>query len=296
MAHIREIKRRLKSASSIHQITKAMKMVASARLKRAQQRILGARPYSDRMAEIIRRVAAHVSSGSHPLLKTRAEGKTILLVIAADRGLCGSFNSNVLRRAQAFLRENPNTAVLAVGKKARDFFKRRRMDLRQEWVQVFPEVSAETIAEIRDAVQSLFIHEEIKSITALYTEFKGVMSQKVKQETLLPLRLADAQAPVETARPSLADKEKLFGGAYMFEPGERIILDALLSQHLFIRVRRMLLESFASEMGAKRNAMESATKNASQMMGRLTLEFNRARQAMITKELAEIVGGAEALK
>ena len=272
MAHIREIKRRLKSASSIHQITKAMKMVASARLKRAQQRILGARPYSDRMAEIIRRVAAHVSSGSHPLLKTRAEGKTILLVIAADRGLCGSFNSNVLRRAQVFLRENPNTAVLAVGKKARDFFKRRRMDLRQEWVQVFPEVSAETIAQIRDAVQSIFIHEEIKSITALYTEFKGVMSQKVKQETLLPLRLTDAQAPVETAaRPGKAAQEKPFGGAYLFEPGERIILDALLSQHLFIRVRRMLLESFASEMGAKRNAMESATKNASQMMGRLTL-------------------------
>ncbi|HVM32598.1 MAG TPA: ATP synthase F1 subunit gamma [bacterium] len=291
MAHIREIKRRLKSASSIHQITKAMKMVASARLKRAQQRIFGARPYSDRMASVIRRLAANVSSGSHPLLKTRGEGREALLVVAADRGLCGSFNSNVFRRAQAFLKEKPDAVILAVGKKARDFFRRRRMDVRQDWVQVFPEVSSETISQIRDTLVALYTREGVKTVTVIYTEFKNVMSQKVAREILLPLRLSDAKGAGEAraADPPLS-------GAYLFEPGERIILDALLSQHLFIRVRRVLLESFASEMGAKRNAMESATKNASQMIGRLTLEFNRARQAMITKELAEIVGGAEALK
>jgi F-type H+-transporting ATPase subunit gamma len=289
MANIREIKRRLKSASSIHQITKAMKMVASARLKRAQQRILNARPYSDRMAEVIRRVAAGVNTGSHPLLKVRAEGKTALLVITADRGLCGSFNSNILRRAQLFLRENPGTLLLVVGKKGRDFFRRRRVEVRHDWIQIFPDVSPETIAEIRDAIESLYIHEDVKSVTALYTEFKGVMSQKVKQETLLPLKLDEAKG----AAPA---KDKPLTGNYLFEPEEDVILDSLLSQYLFSRVRRMLLESFASEMGAKRNAMESATKNASEMIARLTLEFNRARQAMITKELAEIVGGAEALK
>jgi F-type H+-transporting ATPase subunit gamma len=289
MAHIREIKRRLKSASSIHQITKAMKMVASARLKRAQQRILNARPYSDRMAEVIRRVAAGVNAGSHPLLKVRAEGKTALLVITADRGLCGSFNSNILRRAQLFLKENPDTLLLVVGKKGRDFFRRRRIEVRHDWIQIFPDVSLETIAEIRDAIESLYIHEQVKSITAIYTEFKGVMSQKVKQETLLPLKLEEAKG----AAPA---KDKPLGGNYLFEPDEDLILNSLLSQYFFSRVRRMLLESFASEMGAKRNAMESATKNASEMIRRLTLEFNRARQAMITKELAEIVGGAEALK
>jgi F-type H+-transporting ATPase subunit gamma len=293
MAHIREIKRRLKSASSIHQITKAMKMVASARLKRAQQRILNARPYSDRMTEVIRRVAAGVNGGSHPLLKVRSEGKSVLLVITADRGLCGSFNSNVLRRAQVFLKENPESSLLVVGKKGRDFFRRRHVDLRQEWIQIFPDVSLETIAQIRDAISSLYIHEDVKSVTAIYTEFKGVMSQKVKQETLLPLKWNE----VAGSEPALkAGQEKPLTGNYLFEPEEETILNSLLSQYFFSRVRRMLLESFASEMGAKRTAMESATKNASEMIGRLTLEFNRARQAMITKELAEIVGGAEALK
>jgi F-type H+-transporting ATPase subunit gamma len=293
MAHIREIKRRLKSASSIHQITKAMKMVASARLKRAQQRILNARPYSDRMTEVIRRVAAGVNGGSHPLLKVRSEGKTVLLVITADRGLCGSFNSNVLRRAQVFLKENPESSLLVVGKKGRDFFRRRHVDLRQEWIQIFPDVSLETIAQIRDAISSLYIHEDVKSITAIYTEFKGVMSQKVKQETLLPLKWNEVAGSEPVLKPG---PEKPLAGNYLFEPEEEMILNSLLSQYLFSRVRRMLLESFASEMGAKRTAMESATKNASEMIGRLTLEFNRARQAMITKELAEIVGGAEALK
>lgn len=289
MAHIREIKRRLKSASSIHQITKAMKMVASARLKRAQTRILSARPYSDRLSEVIRRVASGVNGGSHPLLKVRPQGAAALLVVTADRGLCGSFNTNVLRRAQAFLKENPETVLLVVGKKGRDFFRRRRMDIRQEWLQVFPEVSAENIAGIRDFVEGLYLREEIKSVTAIYTEFQGVMTQKVKQEILLPLK-REAQS-MDQAAPG-----RPLDGAYAFEPEEDSILNSLLSQYIFTRVRRMLLESFASEMGAKRTAMESATKNASEMIGRLTLEFNRARQAMITKELAEIVGGAEALK
>ncbi|HET9870833.1 MAG TPA: ATP synthase F1 subunit gamma, partial [bacterium] len=243
----------------------------------------------DRMAEIIRRVAAGHSGGSHPLLARRADGKDVLLVVAADRGLCGSFNGNVLRRAKGFLKDHRGAEVMAIGKKARDFFRRHHVPLRRDWVQVFPEVSAETLADIRDSLVSLFIHEEVRTVTVVYTEFKGVMSQKVVEETLLPLKLEEAKA---AAAPAPAGP----GGDYLFEPDEESILNTLLAQHLLIRVRRILLESFASEMGAKRTAMEAATKNASQMIGRLTLEFNRARQAMITKELAEIVGGAEALK
>jgi F-type H+-transporting ATPase subunit gamma len=289
MAQIREIKRRLKNTTSIHQITKAMKMVATARLKRAQQRIINARPYAYRIAEVIRRLAAHMSGGTHPLLRVRPEGRTLLLIITADRGLCGSFNTNVLRQAQVFLRKNPKAILLTVGKKGRDFLRRRKYEVRREWNQVFPDVSPEVISEIRDEIEAIYVTEEIQSITALYTEFKTVVQQKVTLETLLPLKLN------EVVRPESAENHPA-AGDYLFEPDEDTILNALLSQYLAAQVRRMLLESFASEMGAKRNAMESATKNASQMINKLTLEFNRARQGIITKELAEIVGGAEALR
>ena len=289
MAQIREIKQRLKSVKNIQQITKAMKMVASARLKRAQQRILGARPYAYRMAEVIRNLASRMSEEAHPLLAVREEGKTALLVITADRGLCGSFNTNILRQAQGYLRENPGAALMVVGKKGRDFFRRRNIPIRKEWIQIFPEVAFETIVEMRDEIENLFVTEEFQSVRVLYNEFKSVLQQKVTLERLLPLRLEELSkdatgTPVPT------------GGDYEFEPDVDSILETLLSKYLATQVHRMLLESFSSEMGARRNAMEAASKNAAEMIARLTLEFNRARQATVTKELAEIVGGAEAIK
>jgi F-type H+-transporting ATPase subunit gamma len=288
MAQIREIKGRIKSVKNIGQITKAMKMVASARLKRAQQRILGARPYAHYMANVMKNLAAKLGEETHPLLGVREEGKTALVVITADRGLCGSYNASILRQAQAYLRENPATVLLTVGKKGRDFFKRRNVPIRREWTYVFPHIPMETVLEMRDEIEILFVGEKFKSVKVLFTEFKSVISQKPALATLLPIRLAEL--PGEGKTPDYA------GGDYDYEPDLETILEKLISQYLATQIHRLLLESFSSEMGAKRSAMESASKNASEMIARLTLDFNRARQAMITKELAEIVGGAAALQ
>lgn len=286
MAQIREIKQRLKNAKNINQITTAMKMVATARLKRAQQRILAARPYARHLVEVMRNLAARVSQDAHPLLAQRKEGKTAILLVTADRGLCGSFNANIIRRAQAYLKENPETVLLAVGKKGRDFFKRRNVPVHHEWLQVFPHIPFESVMQIRDVIEALFVKEEFKSILVLYNEFKSVVQQKVTLETLLPIHIPEEGGE---GKPS-------FAGEYVFEPDEDTILESLLSKYLSTEIHRVLLESFSSEMGARRNAMEAATKNATEMIAKLTLEFNRARQAIITKEIAEIVGGAEALK
>ncbi len=287
MAQIREIKQRLKNAKNINQITMAMKMVATARLKRAQQRILGARPYAFRMTDVIKNLASSVSEDEHPLLAVRDKGPTALLVVTADRGFCGSFNANIFRRAQAYIKENPDTVLLVVGKKGRDFFKRRNYNIRREWLQIFPQVSFETIQEMRDQIETHYVKEGFKSVLTLYNEFKSVVQQKVILETLLPLKISGEQTEGKT---------NYIGGDYAFEPDVNTILDSLLSKYLATEIHRILLESFSSEMGARRNAMEAATKNAKEMIGKLTLEFNRARQAIITKEISEIVGGAEALK
>lgn len=288
MAQIKEIKTRIKSVKNIGQITKAMKMVASARLKRAQERILGARPYAIKMADVMKNLASKAGSEVHPLLTVREEGKTALVVITADRGLCGSFNTNILRQAYAYMKEHPETVLLTVGKKGRDFFKRRNYNIRREWLGVFPRVAMETVLEMRDEIETLFVTEKFKSVLVLYTEFKSVILQKASMDTLLPIKVQEL--------PGEGKKVDYVAGDYEFEPDIETIMEKLISQYLATQIHRYLLESFSSEMGAKRNAMESASKNASEMMAKLTLEFNRARQAMITKELAEIVGGAAALQ
>lgn len=288
MAQIKEIKTRIKSVKNIGQITKAMKMVAAARLKRAQERILGARPYAIKMADVMKNLASTSGEEVHPLLSVRKEGKTALMVITADRGLCGSFNTNVLRQAYHFMQENPGTVLLTVGKKGRDFFKRRKYAIRREWLGVFPRVSMETVLEMRDEIETLFVTEKFKSVLVLYTEFKSVIQQKTAINTLLPIKVEEL--------PAEGQKKDFAAGDYEFEPDIETIMEKLISQYLATQVHRYLLESFSSEMGAKRNAMEAASKNAAEMMAKLTLEFNRARQAMITKEIAEIVGGAAALQ
>jgi F-type H+-transporting ATPase subunit gamma len=288
MAQIREIKTRIKSVKNIGQITKAMKMVATARLKRAQERILSARPYALRLAQVMKDLASKSGEEVHPLLSVREEGKTAILVITADRGLCGSFNTNVLRQAQAYLRENPETVLLTIGKKGRDFFKRRNYTIRREWLGVFPRVPMETVLEMRDEIEAMFITEKFKSVLVLFTEFRSVLQQKTTLETLLPIKVPEL--------PNEGQKANYASGDYEFEPDLESIREKLFSQFPATQIHRYLLESFSSEMAAKRNAMESASKNASEMIGKLTLEFNRARQAMITKELAEIVGGAAALQ
>jgi len=288
VAQIKEIKTRIKSVKNIGQITKAMKMVAAARLKRAQERILGARPYAIKMADVMKNLASKAGEEVHPLLAIRKEGPTALMVITADRGLCGSFNTNVLRQAHHFMQENPETVLLTVGKKGRDFFKRRKYAIRREWLGVFPRVSMETVLEMRDEIERMFVAEKFKTVKILYTEFKSVITQKTTLDTLLPIKVAEL--------PGEGKKKDYEAGDYEFEPDIETIMEKLISQYLATQIHRYLLESFSSEMGAKRNAMEAASKNAGEMMAKLTLEFNRARQAMITKEIAEIVGGAAALQ
>jgi F-type H+-transporting ATPase subunit gamma len=287
LAQIKEIKSRIKTVKNIGQITKAMKMVATARLKKAQERILGARPYAIRMADVMKNLASKMGEEVHPLLAVRNEGKTALIVITADRGLCGSFNVNIIRQANNYLKENPDTVLLTIGKKGRDFFRRRNVSIRKEWLGVFPNVSYDTVLEIRDEIETLFVQEKFKNVLVLFTEFKSVISQVATLDTLLPIRLENLPGEGKT---------NVAGGDYEFEPDLDTILNTLVSQYLATQIHRLLLESFSSEMGAKRSAMESASKNAGEMITRLTLEFNRARQAMITKELAEIVGGAAALE
>ncbi len=287
MAQIREIKGRLKSVHNIQKITQAMKVVASARLKKAQERILGARPYAFRISDVIHNLAGHINPDAHPLLASHPGGKTAVLVVTADRGLCGSFNGNVLRRAQAYLKENPGVTLLVAGKKGRDFFRRRGVPMLKEWSGLFPALPFESVLQVRDEIVQLFTVEKYARIDVLYNEFKSVIQQKLTLETLLPIRAAELQDNGDT---------KMASGDYLYEPSMDALVSVLLPKWLAIEIQRILLESFSAEMGARRSAMEAATKNANEMIASLTLAFNRARQAAITKEIAEIVGGAEALK
>lgn len=285
MAGVREIKGRIKSARNIRQITTAMKLVASARVKKAQERILKARPYAFRLLEVLQDLAPRVEGELHPLLSRRKEGPEALLLITADRGLCGSFNANLLRQAGRFLEDRPDTRLLVVGKKGRDFFKRRGKKLQAVFTDVFPAVDYASVAEIAREVEVLYQNENCRTVWVLYNEFKSLLQQRVVLEELLPVRL-----PPETK------ENARLKGTFLFEPDAKALVDTLLPRYVAVEIRRILLESFSAEMAARRNAMEAASKNASDMIARLTLQYNRARQAAITTEIMEIVSGAEALK
>lgn len=287
MANIRSIKGRIQSVQNIGKITQAMKVVASARMKKAQERILGARPYAFRLSDLIHDLSGKADKSSHPLFARHPGGKKVLVVVTADRGLCGSFNANVIRRSQAYLNENPGAIIVAVGRKGREFFRRRGGNMRGDFNNVFPAVTMESVNSITKEIVTLFSMEKCESVDVVYNEYKNLASQELKLMSLLPLDpnvLKDDPA-TQTGR-----------GDFDYEPDVDEILKVLVPRYLAIEVRRILLESFSSEMVAKRMAMEAASKNAKEMIGRLTLEFNRARQATITKELTEIVGGAAALK
>jgi F-type H+-transporting ATPase subunit gamma len=287
MANIRAIKGRIQSVQNIGKITQAMKVVASARMKKAQERILGARPYAYRLSDLIHDLAGRVDKSMHPLFARHPGGKRALVVVTADRGLCGSFNANVLRRAQVILNEHPGTTVLAVGRKGRDYFRRRGAEVRGEFVNVFPAVTMESVNSITKEIVTLFSMEKYETIDVVYNQYKNLVSQELTTMSLLPL---DPNGLRD-------DENTQYGkGDFDYEPDVDEIVKVLLPRYLAIEVRRILLESFSSEMVARRMAMEAASKNAKEMIGRLTLEYNRARQAAITKEIAEIVGGAAALQ
>lgn len=288
MATLRDIRRRINSVKSTQQITKAMKMVAAAKLRRAQQRIVEARPYAYKLQEVIGSLVLRTEPEQHPLLMRPETGRKGLVIITADKGLCGAFNANILRKALEYLRQAEDAEVqitiLVVGRKARDFFRRRHIEREGEWINIFDQLAYDHATEIGNQVAKDYVDGELDEVHLLYNEFKSAGVQRPAMEQLLPIT------------PLAVEAEELQPIEYIFEPSVEVILDELLPRHVKIQVYRALLESAAAEQGARMTAMEAATKSAADMIERLTLVFNKARQERITKELMDIVGGAEALR
>lgn len=287
MATLRDIRRRIRSVESTQKITKAMKMVAAAKLRRAQQRILEARPYAFKLQEVIGSLALRSEAARHPLLERRETGRKGLVVVAGDKGLCGAFNANIIRKASEYLRrtqaETLQVILLVVGRKARDFFRRRQVKRHAEYINVFDRLAYSHAAEIGAELARAYGNGEMDEVHLVYNEFKSAVAQRPVLERLLPIE------PLEAP-------EDLKPVDFIFEPSPEAILGDLLPRHVEIQVFRALLESAAAELGARMTAMEGATKAAGDMIERLTLQFNKARQEKITKELMDIVGGAEALR
>ncbi len=288
MATLRDIQRRIRSVQSTQKITRAMKLVAAAKLRRAQERIVQARPYASKMAEVLAGLALRCDPQAHPLLARRETGRKMLLVISADKGLCGAFNSNIIRRSLDLLRgatEEVQFTLTVVGRKCRDFYRRRPYTIRSEYANFFDKLAYEHAAQIGQALVHAYAQEELDEVQLVYNEFRSVTSQRVKVETLLPIR------PLEVpGEGGLAPLD------YLYEPSAPAILERLLPKHVETQIYRALMESLAGEYGARMTAMDNATRNAAEMIDMLTLQFNKARQEKITKELLEIVGGAEALR
>lgn len=301
MANLKLIRKRIGSVKSTQKITRAMKMVAGARLNKAQQRILAIRPYAVKTADVLREVTAHgvhVETGAepdHPLLVRREEKATLLLVITSDRGLCGAFNTNILRVAERLWREREaagqRVQIAVIGRKGRDYFRRRNAPLLHVFSGIWEQLDLEQARTVARTVLKPFVAAEVDSIFLVYNEFKSAMSQQVVAEPLFPLPVDEEESP-----PMSLSTGEAFERDFIFEPSREALMERLVPMYVEISVLRALLESMASELGARMTAMDSATKNAAEMIGKLTLQYNRARQAAITTELMEIIGGAEALK
>jgi F-type H+-transporting ATPase subunit gamma len=283
MANTIDIRRRIRSVKNTQQITKAMKMVAAAKLRRAQERMFAARPYAAALRQVLTSVATRVEELEHPLLRSgQQENNVLLVVVTADKGLAGAFNSNVIRAATNALREHnwQSVQIVPIGRKAMDFFKRRTYPIRREAVQTIQALSLKTAQEIAKTLLEDFITEKVDAVYVAYNEFKSIIAQRVVVERLLPIERAWDEVGTEVD--------------YLYEPGPVQILNELLPKHIEFQLYRILLESAAAEQGARMTAMEAATKNAADMIAHLTLTYNRIRQASITKEIIEIVSGAAA--
>jgi F-type H+-transporting ATPase subunit gamma len=288
MATLQDIRRRIRSVQSTQKITRAMKLVAAAKLRRAQERILEARPYAFRMADLIGALVRGLGEDKHPLLIRREGPRKLYIVVTGDKGLCGAFNSNVMRRALELLRGSPEgtAAVLTVGRKARDFFRRRPWPLRGDRVGFLDRLTFGEVRELAAELMQTYLADEVDEVWLVFNEFRSVAVQRVTAQRLLPIEPPGAPEPV--AEGPAVD--------YIYEPDPATILAALLPRHVEVQVYRALLESAAGEHGARMTAMEAASKNAQEMIGLLTMQYNKARQERITKELLDIVGGAEALR
>ncbi|HNR52446.1 MAG: ATP synthase F1 subunit gamma [Bacteriovoracaceae bacterium] len=285
MASLKDLKNRIGSVKKTEQITSAMRMVAAAKLRRAQSDIIAARPYAIKTNEVLISLVTRTNPDMHPLLRVREPKKCVLVVVASDRGLCGSFNQNVFRRADAFIKENKGKyeelSLVLVGKRSRDFFKRKQVKIRKSIVIGNP--SYELASEIGDDLIDGYINGEFDELYIIFNEFKSAMTQILHEDRVLPVERIESD-------------DEMVKVEYLCEPTEDVLLDALLPMSLKIFFYRALLESAASEHGARMTAMESASGNAGDMIEKLSIKYNRARQAAITTELMEVVSGAEALK
>ncbi len=288
MANLRAIRKRISSVKSTQQITRAMKVVSAAKLRRAQDGINAARPYARKMREVVTAVAGRAGSDAHPLLTAREAKKLALLVVTSDRGLCGSFNSGLTRAVYRFLNEHrgeyEEITLFVVGRKGRDFFRRREIPIRQEYLGVLGAVSRRHAETVANDLVGGFLAGEFDEVQIAFNEFRSAISQMVRFEKMFPIAM---ESSGETGGDDID---------YLYEPSREEILATLLPKYVETQIFRVLLESVAGEHGARMTAMDSATNNSVDMISRLTLQMNRARQATITTELTEIVSGAEALK
>lgn len=295
MPNLLDIRRRIKSVKNTQQITKAMKMVSAAKLRRAQDRVIAARPFANKMSEVLGELAKRTSEDfHHPLLDVRGDQRYLLVLITADKGLCGGFNTNLTKAAQNFVRENADKKVelIAVGRKGRDFFRSRRAVIASEFLGLTGKGRVEFSEAVEVARSIIDLYTEDTSIDKaflLYNEFKSVLSQRVVLEQLLPVARAKSEEPeARTQQPvTLVD--------YIYEQPPEEMFGTLLPRLIETQIFRALLESVASEQGARMTAMDSASKNASELIDTLTLNMNRVRQAAITNEIIEVVSGAAAL-
>jgi F-type H+-transporting ATPase subunit gamma len=303
LANLKQIRKRIGSVKSTQKITRAMKMVAGARLTRAQQRIVALRPYAVETGKVLAEVTAageaeaqdSGTESEHPLLARRAVNSVLLLVITSDRGQCGAFNTNILRAAERERKEREaqgqTVKIAVIGRKGRDFYQRRRIPLFHVFSGIWEKLEMETARVVARKALGPFLAAEVDSIQLVYNEFKSAMTQRVVVEPLFPLAPAQPVEGKAGEAPALVNKDE-----FLFEPNKEALLERLVPMYVEISLLRALYESMASELGARMTAMDSATKNASEVIGQLTLQYNRARQAAITTELMEIIGGAEALK
>ncbi len=285
MATLRGIRRRINSIKSTQQITRAMKMVSAAKLRKAQEKIFAARPYAYQIDEMIRHLIAQLEQVANPLLQIRPVQRVLLLVVTSDRGLCGSFNSNIIKKvlSQFETHQDKEISLVCVGKKGYDFFRKRNYQIPEKYLQIFHQLEFVMAQEITGYLVAQYQSGSTDLVEVIYNEFKNAVQQNVIVEKYLPLTAEQFTGELRFVN-------------YIYEPGKIELLNALLPQHLNLQTWRILLESNAAEQGARMTAMENATDNAGDLITDLTLHYNKARQASITKELTEIVGGAEALK
>jgi F-type H+-transporting ATPase subunit gamma len=290
MATLRDIKNRIKGVKSTQQITKAMKMVAAAKLRRAQENIINARPYARKISTMLSHLFTDEDITANPFLNQRVEKNVAVVVVTADRGLCGAFNTNIIREAQRYISDDlkndiVNVQLFCVGKKGFDFFNKKGISIFGKILNAFGHLKFESAIDITNSLIDKYLRGDIDRVVIIYNEFKSIIQQKIVIEQFLPVPVSGNSFEEKEKRPN-----------YIYEPDQKSIFDHLLPKHLRGQIWRILLESNAAELGARMTAMDNATTNSKELIRTLNLKYNRERQAAITKEILEIVSGANALK